>query len=165
MQLARAGRLILIRWIPGFVLGFLVVAIATHIASGEDLKPFKSDGCSAFPDGTSEQKDLWQLCCVAHDYAYWQGGTKQQRLDADEALQNCVSDSGEPGIGSLMRFGVRIGGSPYWPTPFRWGFGWPYPRAYGELSEEELAEIDALSRDAAESPDQGANHDDGQSDE
>lgn len=32
----------------------------------------------------------------------------------------------------LMLAGVRVGGAPWWPTPFRWGYGWPWPRTcYG----------------------------------
>jgi len=36
-----------------------------------------------------------------------------------------------------MLAGVRVGGMPYLPTPYRWGYGWPYPRLYGELSATE----------------------------
>ena len=36
-----------------------------------------------------------------------------------------------------MLGGVRVGGSPYWPTQFRWGYGWPYPRGYQALSPDE----------------------------
>ena len=96
----------------------------------EEIKPFTSDGCSAFPDGTYEQKQLWLACCTVHDKAYWRGGTYQQRLNADLALKNCVAEVGEPLIAELMLAGVRVGGSPYWPTKFRWGYGWSYPHGY-----------------------------------
>jgi hypothetical protein len=108
------------------------------------ITPFTTDGCSAFPDGTPEQNQLWLRCCTQHDLAYWQGGTYQQRLDADIALRNCVAKVGEPDVAELMLAGVRVGGSPFWPTPFRWGYGWPYPRFYGPLSIAETAQIEAL---------------------
>jgi hypothetical protein len=106
-----------------------------------ELKPFTSDGCSAFPDGTVAQNQLWLRCCVAHDLAYWQGGSWQQRLDADEALRLCVENVGEAEIAILMLAGVRVGGSPLLPTEFRWGYGWPYPKPYGVLSAEEQDQI------------------------
>ncbi|MDE3270875.1 hypothetical protein [Pseudoalteromonas sp. G4] len=112
-------------------------------AFANQLKPFTSDGCSAFPDGTFEQNTLWLNCCVAHDLAYWQGGTYQQRKDADIELKECVAAVGEKQIANLMLAGVRVGGSPFFPTTFRWGYGWPYPKLYGELSKEEMAQVTA----------------------
>ena len=97
-----------------------------NVIAGE-LKPFTSDGCSAFPDGNFEHNELWLTCCTAHDFAYWQGGTYQQRLESDRALKRCVEQVGEEEIAALMLAGVRVGGSPYFPTSFRWGYGWPYP--------------------------------------
>jgi len=49
-----------------------------------------------------------------------------------------VASVGEPEIAKLMLLGVRVGGTPYLPTQFRWGYGWPYPRLYGALTEAEL---------------------------
>ena len=89
------------------------------------LKPFESDGCSSFPDGTLGQSELWLQCCVEHDRSYWKGGTYSDRLSADKELEMCVADVGEPAIAKLMLAGVRVGGTPIWPTSFRWGYGWP----------------------------------------
>ncbi|GGA69753.1 hypothetical protein GCM10011369_09260 [Neiella marina] len=108
---------------------------------GGELKPFVSDGCSAFPDGTLEQNELWLSCCVAHDFAYWKGGTYSERENADLALKECVASVGEEEIAVLMLAGVRVGGSPFFPTTFRWGYGWPYPKFYGELTAEEVKQI------------------------
>lgn len=113
--------------------------------SSQDLMPFTSDGCSAFPDGTMQQKKLWLACCTAHDKAYWLGGTYQQRLEADKILQHCVAQVGEPHIALIMLAGVRVGGSPFWPTRFRWGYGWEYPRFYGQLSPGELSVLKNLT--------------------
>ncbi len=105
--------------------------------SSATIKPFSTDGCSMFPEGTLEHKDLWLNCCLEHDIAYWKGGTYKERKAADLRLRECVAEVGEPAIAELMLKGVRVGGSPYWPTSFRWGYGWPYPRGYTPLSREE----------------------------
>ncbi len=107
----------------------------------ESIKPFTSDGCSDFPNGTFEHKELWLSCCTDHDHSYWQGGTYEERLTADKQLEQCVSNVGEPLIAELMLAGVRVGGSPYFPTSFRWGYGWPYPRFYKALTTEEQKKI------------------------
>ncbi|TMO40959.1 hypothetical protein CWC25_19675 [Pseudoalteromonas sp. S4389] len=107
------------------------------------LKPFGSDGCSSFPDGTIEHKNLWLACCTAHDLAYWQGGTFKQREQADVDLKECVAKVGEKEIAVLMLAGVRVGGTPFLPTSFRWGYGWPYPKFYGELTEQERMQVES----------------------
>ncbi len=34
-------------------------------------------------------------------------------------------------MGNIMYIGVRIGGSPWLPTPWRWGYGWNvWPKGY-----------------------------------
>jgi len=119
----------------------LLIIIASNAIAG-DLKPFKSDGCSSFPNGTISQKSLWLKCCVDHDKAYWAGGTYEKRKKADAELMACVKNVGEPEIAQLMLAGVRVGGTPYLPTTFRWGYGWPYPRGYKRLTEEEKAEVE-----------------------
>lgn len=126
-----------------FILALVFMSLSVT-ATAEEIKPFTSDGCSAFPDGTLEQKQLWLACCTAHDFSYWQGGTYEERLVADQELKQCVAAVGEPEIAKLMLVGVRVGGSPYFPTSFRWGYGWSYPRLYKALSPEEKAQINAL---------------------
>lgn len=103
------------------------------------LAEFTTDGCSMFPDGTLSNPTLWQACCIAHDVAYWQGGTIENRLTADNELKVCVAKLGQPEIAQLMMLGVRVGGTPYLPTPFRWGYGWPFPKGYGKLTDIERA--------------------------
>lgn len=122
---------------------FLLILLPTTALAAE-IRPFTSDGCSSFPDGTFEQNELWLSCCRAHDYTYWKGGTYEERVAADQELESCVSQVGEPEIATLMLGGVRVGGTPYLPTQFRWGYGWPYPRGYKALTEEELAQITEL---------------------
>jgi hypothetical protein len=96
-----------------------------------------------FPTARQKNKSLWLDCCVRHDFAYWKGGTYQERLDADLALEKCVDRLGEPKIAKLMLKGVRAGGSPQFPSPYRWGYGWPFPRNYQALNDEERMQVKA----------------------
>jgi len=109
--------------------------------TAQELKPFTTDGCSVFPDGNIKQHNLWLKCCIQHDLKYWKGGTFSEKLDADNQLEACVRGVGEPEIATIMLAGVRIGGSPYLPTPYRWGYGWPYPRGYKALSQTEKHKV------------------------
>lgn len=36
---------------------------------------------------------------------------------------------------------VRITGSPYFPPPFRWGYGWPFRRGYRGLDPNQRARV------------------------
>ncbi|MDH5517725.1 MAG: hypothetical protein OEY36_07890 [Gammaproteobacteria bacterium] len=124
-----------------FLFMLLFSALPLH---ADQLKAFQSDGCSAFPNGTTKQKDLWLACCIEHDKYYWLGGSYEERLNADQRLQRCVARNGEPDIAMLMMLGVRLGGSPYWPSTFRWGYGWPYLRGYKSLSGQELEQVNQM---------------------
>jgi hypothetical protein len=125
---------------PRFRHPFALLLLPSLAAAGE-LAPFTTDGCSAFPDGTLEQQSLWVSCCIRHDLAYWKGGSYAERLSADESLEACVAQVGEPEIAALMLAGVRVGGSPFYPTPYRWGYGWPWPRGYQALTTDERREV------------------------
>lgn len=87
--------------------------------------PFTSDGCSVWPDAD------WVACCLAHDVVYWCGGNAEARAGADRHLRACVSEEAS-GMGGLMWLGVRAGGAPWLPAPWRWGYGWDYPAGYTE---------------------------------
>lgn len=121
-----------------------------------DLRPFTTDGCSKYPDRSTSTGQDWCSCCVAHDRAYWRGGSEADRLKADEELRRCVEDkTGDASRAALMFRGVRLGGGAHLPTPFRWGYGWPYGRGYQTLSAEESAQADRLQAryDATVGPD------------
>ncbi len=123
------------------LLFMVFLTLSTSANAVDKIKPFTSDGCSAFPDGTLKEQDLWLSCCTAHDFAYWQGGTYQQRENADEELRQCVAHVGKPLLAKLMLAGVRVGGTPYLPTQFRWGYGWSFPRGYTQITVEEKKQI------------------------
>jgi hypothetical protein len=106
---------------------------------------FSSDGCSG---GLSW---LWRSitgrgppfegCCVAHDFAYWQGGTRAEHRAADRALRRCVIAKAREQYGLVGRYlvialawlmwaVVRVFGGPCLPHPRRWSYGWRWPRGY-----------------------------------
>ena len=68
-------------------------------------------------------------------------GVNAGRMNADLELRACVQSVGEPAIADLMLAGVRVGGSPWWPTTFRWGYGWPYTNGYKELTPDEQEQV------------------------
>jgi hypothetical protein len=136
-------------------------------ASGQanELKPFATDGCSLWIDGTPEQPNLWRHCCVAHDLAYWQGGSEATRKQADDDIQACVTEAQGKGMGNYIYTNVRWGGSPYWMNYYRWGYGWDYfdgmwPRGYKVPTPDEQKQIDqampaalkVVAQDAIENP-------------
>lgn len=87
---------------------------------------FTTDGCSVFPDSD------WVECCITHDVSYWCGGSAEDRQQADNTLQQCVSQTGHDTTGSLMYYGVRMGGHPLGPFSWRWGYGWDWPYEYDD---------------------------------
>ena len=102
------------------------------------IAPFHSDGCSLFPDGRPEQPGLWCDCCLAHDLAYWRGGTAEERLAADQALRYCVQErTGNRVTAETIYLGARLGGAPAFPSWYRWGYGWPFRRGYRALGAAE----------------------------
>jgi hypothetical protein len=99
---------------------------------GKPALPFRFDGCSFFPDGMAATD--WRHCCQEHDYAYWCGGSAEDRARADEQLGACVANDTNLALGWLMRSGVRVGGHPLVPMYFRWGYGHAYSGAYPPAS-------------------------------
>ena len=98
---------------------------------------YHSDGCSGGMSATySKLKFLhakygetlpWRDCCVIHDKAYYYGGSKEEKKMADAVLKECVSKTigcSNSGLvlGNIMEDAVWIGGAPYYPTSYRWGF-------------------------------------------
>jgi hypothetical protein len=91
-------------------------------------KACQVDGCTLAPDLDAAMGE----CCDRHDAIYWSGGSRSERQQADLDFRQCLLDADYSTIGDIYYLGVRIGGSPHLPTPWRWGFGWDYPRGYYE---------------------------------
>ena len=53
-----------------------------------------------------------------------------ERLEADDVFGACVAEASSPVLGRIARLGVRVGGVPWMPFWFRWGYGWPWPARY-----------------------------------
>jgi prolyl oligopeptidase len=101
----------------------LIAACARH----PRLEPFRSDGCSLFPDQDYQSRTSWCGCCVRHDWAYWQGGSAAERKAADSALAACVrARTGDETLARAVYAGTRAGGPEIFPAWYRWGYGWPY---------------------------------------
>lgn len=137
---------------PGAMLAVLratvvscALALSATAAAEDTLKPFATDGCSLFPDRSLVTNEDWCDCCVAHDFAYWRGGTRQERLAADRALKACIiKTTGNLPLAQLVYTGVRGGGAPNRFTSYRWAYGWPPGRGYRALTAKEAAAADAL---------------------
>ena len=134
------------RWVGGGLIAVLVLgacATPSDEHAPAELAAFSSDGCSMFPDASPGRRTDWCHCCLAHDLAYWRGGTAPQRLAADEALKSCVlAATASTLLAEAMFAGVRAGGEPHFDTDYRWGYGWPPGRGYRPLSALEAAGAD-----------------------
>jgi hypothetical protein len=104
------------------------MCIGQRGAADQPPHPFTTDGCSMWPNGT------WTECCIKHDIAYWCGGSAEDRVRADDAFRQCVSESRSACMGTMMYIGVRVGGVPWLPFPWRWGYGWDGISGYDNFS-------------------------------
>ena len=122
----------------------LTLALAA-CSTPDQLQPFSSDGCSLFPDADIISRHDWCSCCFEHDQAYWRGGTRAERKAADLRLRDCVlQNTGNRHLAELMYEGVRVGGSPYFYSWYRWGYGWGYDRKYQPLTAQERERANRL---------------------
>ena len=98
--------------------------------------PFVSDGCSGGLSWVWRRvyhvPPPWEGACVDHDRRYWRGGTPAERLDADRELRERIAGTGHPAIARIAFWAVRAGGHPWWPLPWRWNFGRPWPEGYAD---------------------------------
>jgi hypothetical protein len=126
------------------IIGLLLISLVA-CSNGSGLQPFSSDGCSLFPDASVMSASDWCSCCFEHDLQYWRGGTSEERESSDRDLRDCVlQNTGNEVLATTMYHGVRAGGSPYFYSWYRWGYGWNFDRKYQALTPEEAKSADVL---------------------
>jgi hypothetical protein len=126
----------------------MIVIFMTSCSTESELRAFSSDGCSLFPDSSLISESDWCSCCFEHDLAYWRGGTAAERERADSVLRDCVAGKTDnETLATMMHEGVRLGGSPYFYSWYRWGYGWGYERKYQALSPAEIETADRLMKE------------------
>lgn len=106
---------------------------------------FKSDGWSGglsflwkFFTGKQEP---WYDACVEHDWAYYKGGTEEDRKKADLELRRSIEATGHPIWGFFIYWAVRIFGSSHWPNALKWGFRYNWYTDYGYREVDDKKEI------------------------
>ncbi len=121
-----------------FIIVWFCLLTITGCAKKIPLEPFTNAGCEFFPTSSFADTTNVSRCCLEHDMAYWQGGTEDERWAADQAFRDClISVTGNERLADMMYDAVRMGGTPHFPSWYRWGYGWKSSRAYGPLSEED----------------------------
>ncbi len=116
---------------------FIILILMNTAWAAQEIEQFTSDGCSRWPDGAINNPDSWKTCCFEHDVSYWMGGTEEEKEAADQQLSQCVGKRSVKTAGWIMYAGVKIGGSPSFDTPYRWGYGWKEARPYKKLTLKE----------------------------
>jgi hypothetical protein len=115
----------------------LLIFVGT-VAHAQVLKPFVSDGCTMYPDGTRDEPKKWRHCCFEHDLRYWFGGTKTEQKIADLRLKQCVTNAAGDFQGNLMYTGIRLGHLSPIKSKWHWNWGWRQKRKnFSPLSEKE----------------------------
>jgi len=115
----------------------------SSLGFGSVLKPFETDYCTNFPEGTKQEPERWKDCCLYHDLYFWAGGTKQERKKADSDLRDCIHKTGAHRIAQLVYLGVRAGYySPIKYAQKKWSNGWDYQNSYRALTPQDIIEIE-----------------------
>lgn len=94
---------------------------------------------------------------MQHDWLYWQGGSRRARKKADRAFYKCLRTTTNRRLALVRWLGVRLGGVGFLPTPWRWGYGWKWPRSASPNSdtshfttENQREVFEAILKNAAE---------------
>jgi hypothetical protein len=123
------------------VLIFIVSTIPLANAQNK-LKPFVTDNCTMFVDGTVSNPFLWRDCCVEHDLRYWFGGSSSSQDFSDLQLKSCVTKKSGTFYANLIYYGVRAGHHFPIKHKYVWGWGWLTTREkYTKLMSSEKAII------------------------
>ena len=125
-----------------FILLISFILTPLKAADSELLKPFLTDYCTSYPEGTRAQPELWKHCCEEHDLYFWGGGSLADRKAADLRLRSCVEATGAVTQARLMYTAVSIGGaSPIRFKTKQWGHAFENRARYLSLSEAETTEL------------------------
>ena len=129
-----------------------LISYAAIAQNDGTLKPFLTDYCTAYAEGTREKPELWKHCCIEHDLYFWAGGSRDDRKESDLRLKHCVEATGEVEIARLIYAAVSIGGAS--PIRFKtkeWGHAFENRERYLALtSDETTLIIDQLEQQPSE---------------
>ncbi len=119
-----------------------------------DLKPFLTDYCTSYPEGTRQKPELWKHCCVEHDLYFWAGGSKSDRKETDVRLRECVAATGAHRQAKLIYAAVSIGAnSPIRFKTKQWGHAFENRTRYLALTAEESnLVVESLARQNPDIP-------------
>jgi hypothetical protein len=124
------------------ILCTLMFFLLSSISFAQIERPFVTDSCTGYPEGTKKNPTLWEDCCKTHDLYFWAGGNKSQRKTVDKELRSCIKSKGGKFHATIMYLGVSIGGlSPIKFGGKQWGNAWGKKTRKTKLSEPELAEL------------------------
>ena len=74
--------------------------------------------------------------------------------EADRKFLECVRETRSGFLAPFRWFGVRVGALGIFPTPFRWGYGWRWPRTKAPQNDNseftEESQLEALEAKLAE---------------
>lgn len=125
-----------------FILLISLVFTPLRAFETESLKPFLTDYCTSYPEGTRAKPELWKHCCEEHDLFFWGGGSLDDRKTVDLRLKSCVEATGAETQARLMYTAVTIGGaSPIRFKTKQWGHAFVNRARYQSLSEDETRQL------------------------
>lgn len=129
MQLPKKGQTISLEEVKKLCVYFNSIYLLNKIENDPPQKPFKSDGCSCWPDiwkdKNGKKVNLYKEC-LKHDLQYWAGyvGEDIAKFLTDvELMIGVVLKTKRIYLGIIMFLGVTFGGSYKFNTPFKWSFG------------------------------------------
>lgn len=120
------------------LLPFIASITLQRSEANSTLKPFYTDGCTLFLDGTNKNNKLWLHCCEEHDMRYWVGGSEADRDKTDLRLKTCVQEVAGETWAKLIYAGVRTGHFSPIKNKTHWSWGWNQKRKDSELNSSEI---------------------------
>lgn len=123
----------------------LSVLLLSSVAQAreEKLTSFASDYCTFYPEGTYYRPGLWQHCCLQHDLYFWAGGEKNDRLNANYQLRDCVEKVTNAKHAKAVYAGVTAAQySPIKDPDQKFNNAWRSRPDYQRLSTEDIDRIE-----------------------